>query len=221
MKILVVEDEPNVRKLIQVNLERENLSVTSCDSGEEALKLFAADTYSLVLLDWMLKGQMTGLDVCKKLAGQVPILMLTARASATEVILGLEMGADDYVTKPFEVSVLMARVRALLRRANQIKEKPSDRIAIDQLEILVDRAEVRCNQQSVKLTASEFRMLVALARKRGSVMSREMLVRELQSEDVSVTERVIDTHVYSVRQKIGPCAEVIETIRGIGYRVKP
>jgi DNA-binding response OmpR family regulator len=220
MKILVVEDEPNVRKLIQVNLERENLSVTSCDNGEEAIKLFESGSYSLVVLDWMLKGQMTGLDVCKKLSGQVPILMVTARASTTEVVLGLEMGADDYITKPFEVPVLMARVRALLRRANQVKERPSDKIVLDQLEIFVDRVEVLCNQQSVKLTASEFRMLVALARKRGSVMSREALVRELQSEDVTVTERVIDTHVYSVRQKIGPCADVIETIRGIGYRVK-
>lgn len=220
MNILVVEDELNVRKLIQVNLEREGLTVTACENGETALELFKSQAFDLVILDWMIKGQMTGLDVCKELAGKVPVLMATARSTPTEIVLGLEMGADDYITKPFEIPVFIARVRALLRRSATLKRGAVENYTIGNLNVAVDRVEVTCEGKPIKLTASEFKILVTLVSKQGSVFSRDQLMKQVQAEGINVTERVIDTHVYSIRNKLGPCADIIETIRGIGYRIK-
>lgn len=220
MNILVVEDELNVQKLIRVHLEREGLTVTACTSGEEALELVKKTSFDLVLLDWMLKGKLTGLDVCKKIAGNAPILMLTSRSSATDVVLGLEMGADDYVTKPFEIPVLVARVRALLRRSSRSEPAASEEKIVGDLRVNIPKVEVECCGKPVKLTSSEFRLLATLLNNQGKVLSRDQLLKSIQEQGVVVVDRVIDTHIYTLRSKLGKCADFIETLRGIGYRIK-
>lgn len=220
-KVLVIEDEANVQKLLKLHLERENLDVTICSSGKEGLETFQKVKPDLVLLDWMLPD-IAGIDVCKKIAGQCPILMLTARSSATDIVLGLEMGADDYITKPFEIAVLIARVRALLRRSQVQTSANSEEIfTLGKIKVNVPRVEVKVGGQEAKLTSSEFKLLVVLLRNQGRVISREKLKRHLQGDGTVVVDRVIDTHVCSLRAKIGDDGgKLIETIRGIGYRVK-
>lgn len=220
--ILIVEDEPNVRKLIQITLEREGLTPVSCDNGETALELISQNEFDLIILDWMIKGALTGLDLCKTLSGKVPILMVTARSTVTEIVLGLEMGADDYLTKPFEIPVLLARVRALLRRHSKVPQNNSSDIFIfGDLKINSSRVEVFCQKKEIKLTASEFKILISLAKKQGSVLARSQLLTSIQDQGVAgVTDRIVDTHIYSLRNKLGECGHLIETIRGIGYRIK-
>lgn len=222
MSILLVEDDPNIQKLVSLHLQRENLQVVSCASGEEALELFSAQKsktpFDLVILDWMIQGKLSGLDLCKKFAGLAAILMLTSRSSPTDIILGLEMGADDYITKPFEIPIFVARVRALLRRAE--KKQSTEQFVSGSLKIDFSKLEVKCGEEEIKLTASEFKILAALARHQGRVFPREQLLKEVQDEGVTVVDRVIDTHVYTIRRKLGACADFIETIRGIGYRIK-
>ena len=222
MSILLVEDEVNVQKLVKLHLEREGFKVETCATGEEALSLIQSKTFELILLDWMLKGKITGLDVCKKISGMAPILMLTSRSSATDIVLGLEMGADDYLTKPFEVPVLIARVRALLRRSQSSQSTSNENNFFEVGELRVDLAkvEVLCCNKEIKLTSSEFKVLATLLKNRGKVLSRDALLKNIQEEGVTVVDRVIDTHIYTLRSKLGKCSEFIETLRGIGYRIK-
>jgi DNA-binding response OmpR family regulator len=222
-KILVVEDEKDIAELMVLHLKRDGLEVECVDNGEEALKLLGARNYNLLVLDWMLPG-ISGLDICKKLrtengpASQVPILMVTARAQTADIVLGLEIGADDYLTKPFDISELLARTRALLRRVT-FNESETNRIQIGKLQIDTEKHEVVCAGETVTLTPSEFKLLFALMRNKGRVLTRERLIELVQGEGVTVIDRAIDTHVFGLRKKLGECADFVETVRGVGYRV--
>lgn len=219
--ILVVEDERDVRDLMLLHLKREGYEVTAVEEGEKALKLLKDGNYDLVVLDWMLPG-VSGLDLCKSISGKFPVLMVTARADTADVVLGLELGADDYVTKPFEIPVFLARVRALLRRSSSARQSPVEdgKLQIGELSLDENSHEVKCGAERVELTRSEFKLLSALMRNQGRVLSREKLIELVQGQGVVVVDRAIDTHVFGLRKKLGSCADVVETIRGVGYRVK-
>ena len=215
-RILVVEDEKDVRDLLVLHLKREGYDPSATESAEEAMKIQSAGKFDLAVLDWMLPG-MPGLELCKKWNQDMPVLMVTARADPSDIVLGLEMGASDFITKPFEMPVFLARVRATLRKN---PPKSLDQIRIGALLIEVAKCQVSCADQAVQLTASEFKLLVVLAQKRGKVLSRNQLIEYVRGEDITVTDRTIDTHVFGLRKKLGACSEFVETIRGIGYRIK-
>lgn len=228
--VLVVEDEADVRDLIVLHLKREGFAVSAVDDGEKALKylgdpanLAATD---LAVVDWMLPG-MNGLDVTKWIHGkrsQLPILMVTARADSTDIVRGLESGADDYVTKPFEIPVFLARVRSLLRRSKTATQSETSgnprKLRIGDLELDGDSYDVTVGAEKLNLTPSEFKLLQALMQNQGRVLSRDRLIELVQGEGVSVVDRAIDTHVFGLRKKLGTAADFVETIRGVGYRMK-
>lgn len=223
-RILVVEDEADVRELIALRLNREGYQVDEAFDGQEGLEHARRNTYDLYILDWMMP-KVSGLEMLKTLRDQMkvqaPVLMVTARVEASDIVLGLESGADDYITKPFEAPVLIARVRALLRRTSVASTPDSEeRISIDSLKVNLAAHEVYCGTEQVPLTPSEFNLLVALIRNRGRVLTRDKLIDLIRGVDVSIVSRAIDTHVFGLRKKLGACADVIETIRGVGYRVK-
>jgi two-component system phosphate regulon response regulator PhoB len=225
MKILVVEDEGDIRDLMILHLTRDGHKPDAAADGEEALKKLQDNTYDLVVLDWMLPG-MSGIDIAKtlrKMQSRVPILMVTARVEPADIVLGLEAGADDYITKPFEVPVFLARIRALLRRATMTEDGvPSTPglIGMGELQVNENSYEVKCAGAPVSLTPSEFKLLVALVKNQGRVLTRASLIDLVQGSDVSVVDRTIDTHVFGLRKKLGVCGDLIETVRGVGYRVK-
>lgn len=228
-RILVVEDEEEIRELISLHLMREGHQVDTVSSAEEALPLIRANRYDLVALDWMLPGA-SGVAITRGLRREsdrndLAILMVTARAEAKDIVEGLEAGADDYLTKPFEPSVLLARVRALLRRNRrpQASEKEGEIsvVKVGSLSLFPETYEVKCDDASLTLTPSEFKLLLALAQNRGRVLTRDALIQLVQGDGVSVVGRTVDTHVFGLRKKLGSCNDVIETVRGVGYRVKP
>lgn len=225
-RVLIVEDEKDISDLMALHLKREGHEVASVDNGEDALKMLDQNGFNLLVLDWMLPG-LSGLEICKKIRGEkespsarVPILMVTARAHTSDIVLGLEIGADDYLTKPFEIPILLARVRALLRRGASVA--PSSQRVYKAGELTVDAESYRatCGQKEIQLTPSEFKLLVALLQSQGRVLTRERLIDLVQGEGVTVIDRAIDTHVFGLRKKLGKCADVVETIRGVGYRIK-
>lgn len=224
-RVLIVEDEKDIADLMNLHLKREGIEVEVAENGEQAFSALDKSEFSLLILDWMLPG-ISGLDICKKIRQggttlkEVPILLVTARAQTTDIVLGLEMGADDYITKPFDLSIFLARVRALLRRANRSeKEETENRIQVGSLVMDLDRHEVRCQETLAELTPSEFKLLHAMMKNRGRVLTRERLIELVQGEGVTVIDRAIDTHIFGLRKKLGECANLVETIRGIGYRV--
>jgi two-component system phosphate regulon response regulator PhoB len=222
--VLVVEDEIDVRDLILLHLQRDGYSTDSAIDGEEAIEKIQKGKYDLFILDWMLP-KMNGLELTrilrKNMSSTVPVLMVTARVETTDIVVGLEAGADDYLTKPFEIPVLMARVRALLRRSSYGESaENSEKIKIGALEIDTAAHEVRCSGELVALTTSEFRLLSSLAQNRGRVLTRDQLIDLVRGIDVSIVSRAIDTHIFGLRKKLGACADIIETIRGVGYRIK-
>lgn len=223
-RVLIVEDEKDISDLLVLHLKREGLEVDCVDNGEEAIRSLEQKNYQLIILDWMLPG-MSGLEICKKLraekkiASAVPILMVTARAQASDIVVGLEVGADDYLTKPFDIPVLLARVRALLRRVQFVSEANLDRLEVGPLVIDVEKHQVLCNKDETQLTPSEFKLLHALMKNRGRVLTRERLIDLVQGEGVSVIDRAIDTHIFGLRKKLGECGNLVETIRGVGYRI--
>ncbi len=228
-RILVVEDEGEIRDLIVLHLKREGLQVDAVSSAEEGLALIEKSNYALLALDWMLPGA-TGVDITRKLRKSadfkdVAILMVTARAEAADIVEGLEAGADDYLSKPFEPAVLLARVRALLRRNRRGGQPETEGgmqvVRVGELALYPETFEAKCQGQPIQLTPSEFKLLVALASSRGRVLTRDSLIEQVQGEGVSVVGRTVDTHVFGLRKKLGACADVIETVRGVGYRVKP
>jgi len=224
LRALIVEDERDVRELMSLHLKREGVEVVAVENGEEALKLLGADSFALVILDWMLPG-VSGLEICKRLRSsaaskRVSILMVTARADTADVIAGLDAGADDYITKPFELPVFLARVRALRRRFEAGESKQGRKLQNGNLTIDLEAYEVFCEGNPVQLTPSEFKLLAALVQNEGRALSRERLIDLVQGENVTVVDRAIDTHVFGLRKKLGACSDVIETIRGVGYRVR-
>ena len=221
-RVLLVEDEADVRDLMMLHLKREGFEAAAVEDGEMALKLLQNEEFQLVILDWMLPG-VSGLEICKWIHSsnlQLPVLMVTARADTSDIVRGLEAGADDYVTKPFDIPVFLARVRSLLRRTQSSNKRSEAIHQVGALKLNSETYEVTCGGQPVTLTPSEFKLLLALMKNRGRVLSREKLIELVQGEGVSVVDRAVDTHIFGLRKKLGDCADFVETIRGVGYRVK-
>ncbi len=226
-RVLVVEDEAEIRSLIVLHLKREKLVVDQAGSAEEAGELMRQNRYSLLILDWMLPGE-SGIDIARDVrrsGSEVAILMVTARAEAGDIVAGLDAGADDFLTKPFEPAVLIARVRALLRRnrRSQIVETEDGEkvLRVGELALFPETFKATCGGALIQLTTSEFKLLQALLETSGRVLTRDSLIQQVQGENISVVGRTVDTHVFALRKKLGSCADVIETVRGVGYRVKP
>jgi two-component system phosphate regulon response regulator PhoB len=225
IKILVVEDEAPIQELLQFNLERKKYRVKVVDSGEEALTQAGKFLPDLILLDIMLPGA-DGLEVCKRLkanpkTARIPIIMLTALCEEADVVAGLELGADDYVTKPFSPSVLLARVKAALRRF--AADKPGNDAALIQIHgisIDVDRHKVELDGDVLNLTFTEFKVLQLLASQPGRVFTRYQIVDAVHGDDYPVTDRSVDVQIVGLRKKLGAAGQFIETVRGIGYRFK-
>lgn len=223
-RIFVVEDEPDILELVRYNLVQHGYEVMCVLSGEEALTQIRSRVPDLVVLDLMLPG-VDGLEVCKTLKQEVrtasiPILMLTARSEEADIVAGLELGADDYLVKPFSPRVLLARIRAVLRRQQIAAPAVTEELVRGELVIRPGRYEVLVHDRLIQLTRSEFRILHLLARRPGWVFTRNQIIDAAQGEDSSVTARSVDVHMVSLRRKLGPDNEAIETIRGVGYRFK-
>jgi two-component system phosphate regulon response regulator PhoB len=222
-KILVIEDEPDILEVIQYNLEREGHRVVSCRDGEQGLRRIRADDPDLVILDLMLPG-LDGTEVCRRVKADpvtstIPILMVTAKSEESDVVLGLGLGADDYLTKPFRPRELVARVKVALRRGRTRDEVGNnERVVRGTLLIDLARHEVRVGEQLVTLTPTEMRLLHFLASHPGRVFPRAHLLSRVIGEDAIVTDRNIDVHVRALRLKLGDAGSCIETVRGVGYR---
>jgi two-component system phosphate regulon response regulator PhoB len=222
--ILAVEDDEDILELLKYNLTKEGYRVTAVTSGEDGLQLARSTGPDLILLDLMLPG-IDGLEVCRRLkidakTRQAPIIMLTAKGEEADIVTGLELGAEDYITKPFSTRVLLARVRAALRRRRTAPPSEDALLKIHELVIDPGRHEVLLQGQAVDLTASEFRLLHLLARRPGWVLTRTNIVEGLHGNDYPVTDRAVDVKIVALRKKLGSAADYIETVRGVGYRFK-
>lgn len=223
-RILVVEDEKEIRELMALHLLRQGYKVRECASAEDALTEMGSQPYSLVVLDWMLPG-MSGIDIVGVLRSKEPapgVLMVTARAEPADIVQGLERGADDYLTKPFEPGIFLARVKALLRRhqTSGTALKNQRQVSLAGLSINLDSYDVQLNGEKLHLTPSEFKLLATMVNNRGKVLTRDQLIDQIQGEGVNVVGRTVDTHVFGLRKKLGDWSDNIETIRGVGYRVR-
>ena len=223
-KILVVDDEEDILELIRYNLEKEGLQVVALTSGEEALRKARTDPPDLIVLDLMLPG-MDGLDVCREFKSnpvttRVPIIMLTAKGEDADIVTGLELGADDYITKPFSPRVLLARIKVVLRRRRRREPAENEVLRIHNMVINPPRHEVLVDDRSMMLTATEFRILHFLARRPGWVFSRDQIITGVRGHDYPVTERSVDVQIVGLRKKLGRAGDLIETVRGVGYRFK-
>jgi two-component system phosphate regulon response regulator PhoB len=220
-KILVVEDEPEAVELVEFNLKQAGFSVIAAADGAAALKKARAESPALIILDLMLP-EMDGLDVCKQLrrdpaSARIPIIMLTAKAAELDRVLGLELGADDYITKPFSTRELVLRVKKLLNRS-EVGDTAADKLKIGDLLIDKPRHIVMWRGKSVDLTATEFKLLELLAQRRGRVQSREQLLRDVWEYNTLIDTRTVDTHMRRLREKLGAGAKYLDTVRGVGYR---
>lgn len=220
-RILVVDDEPDVLELISFNLKAAGYDVVSAADGRQALARAKGGHVQLIILDLMIP-EMDGLEVCKNLrrdpeTASIPILILTAKATEVDRVLGLELGADDYVTKPFSPRELVLRVKRLLRPLDAGGGKPPLMSGKD-LTVDIARHEVRIKGKPVELTATEFKLLTLLMERRGRVQSRDQLLRDVWEYDSLIDTRTVDTHVRRLREKLGSAAKYLDTVRGIGYR---
>ena len=226
-KILIVEDEIDIQQLISYQLKNKGFETITASNGEEGLKLVKEEKPDLILLDIMLPG-MDGRQVCVCLkqdhsAKAIPIIILTAKTEIDDEVFGLNLGADDYISKPFNHHILIARIQNVLRRSRE-----SENLVLNNKEIFTQgklyvnrkRHEVLLGDQTLNLTPTEFKILYFLAQDPGTVYSRQQILEAIQEGNVYLTERTIDVHVYALRQKLGECEEKIETIRGIGYRFR-
>jgi two-component system phosphate regulon response regulator PhoB len=223
-RVLVVEDDRDILELITHNLEREGYEVTGATTGEDGVDAARSGKPDLVLLDLMLPG-MDGLEVCRKLkadpdTSHLPVIMVTAKGEEADIVTGLELGADDYVTKPFSPRVLVARMRAVQRRRDRAEAREDDVLKIDEIVIHPGRHEVSVGDERVDLTFTEFRILHILARRPGWVFTRRQIVDAVHGETYPVTERAVDVQIVGLRRKLGEAGERIETVRGVGYRFK-
>lgn len=220
-KILIVDDEPDVVQLIEYNLKSAGYDVVTATDGQDALQQARSSAPDLIILDLMLP-EVDGLDVCKILrrdAGTagIPIVMLTAKASETDRVLGLELGADDYVTKPFSPRELVLRVKRLLR-SESAKQDNAERIEIGELTLDIPRHQALVKGKRIDLTATEFRLLTVLVKRRGRVQTRDQLLRDVWEYDSLIDTRTVDTHMRRLREKLGAAAKHLDTVRGVGYR---
>ncbi len=223
-RILVVDDEKDLVDLVVYNLEKAGYQTLRAHDGEAALRRAVGESPDAVVLDVMLP-LLDGWEVLKRLRAEprtarLPVLMLTARGEETDRVLGLELGADDYLTKPFSPRELTARIKALLRRVRPAADRsaPGPTLAFDGLEIDPGAHEVRVRKKAVELTAREFQLLAYLAARPGRVLTRELLLEELWRMDPDVETRTVDVHVRRLRQKLGPAAARLKTVRGVGYK---
>ncbi len=220
-KVLVVDDEPDAVELVSFNLKAAGYEVVTADDGNEAIKRARQHSPDLVLLDVMLP-EVDGLEVCKLLrrdpvTSGVPIIMLTAKAAEIDRVLGLELGADDYMTKPFSPRELVLRVKNLLKRRQAADEK-LENLSIGDLSIDIPRHQVTVAKKRIDLTATEFKLLTTLATRRGRVQSREQLLRDVWEYDNIIDTRTVDTHMRRLREKLGSACRYLDTVRGVGYR---
>ena len=228
-KILIVEDEEDIRELMVFHLSKQNIIVESAEDGKKAYDKLLNKKYDLVVMDWMIP-EVSGLDLVswirkkEHIQYKTPVLMVTAKSDPESIVQGLESGADDYMVKPFDFSVLRARIKNLLERSRRLqivqkKEKEPVILKMRELSLNKDSHEVKLKEESLDLTYSEFKMLEALMSNQGRVLSRKKITSFIQGEDVVVAGRTIDTHISSLRKKLDSYGEKIETIRGVGYRV--
>lgn len=223
-KILIIEDEEDILELVRYNLSKEGYLVTGVTSGEEGLHRSRTESPDLVVLDLMLPG-MDGLDVCRVLKNDketrhLPIIMISAKGEEADIVSGLELGADDYVTKPFSPRILLARVKAVLRRK---LSEPADSEAVlnaHELSIHPGRFELICDGEKIELTLTEFQILHFLARHPGWVFTRYQIVDAVKGKDYPVTDRAVDVQIVGLRKKLGKFGRYVETVRGVGYRFK-
>jgi len=223
-RILVVDDEEDILELVRYNLAKEGYHVIGALTGEDALQKARSEKFDLIVLDLMLPG-IDGLDVAKRLKSspkteQVPIVMLSAKGEEADIVTGLELGADDYITKPFSPRVMIARVRTVLRRKTGKPQDETPIIHIFELEIHPGRRSVLAAGKPVDLTFTEFQVLYLFARRPGWVFTRSMIVDAVHGDDYPVTDRSVDVQIVGLRKKLGDCGKHIETVRGVGYRMK-
>ncbi len=223
-KILIVEDDEDIMELISFNLEQEKYSILKAESGEKALQEISQELPSLVLLDLMLP-EINGLDVCRRLKADsrtqsIPVVMVTAKGDESDIVTGLELGAVDYITKPFRPKELVARVRAALRAVPNSKEDSLKIVRAHEIEINPMKREVLIKDKPIELTFSEFQILYTLAKQAGWVFTRYQIVNAVRGEDYPVTDRSIDVQIVGLRKKLGRAGKYIETVRGVGYRFK-
>ncbi len=221
--ILIIEDDSDIRELMKHNLTREGFRVSESPDGPDGLARSRSGAFDLILLDLMLPG-INGLEICRQLKANpqtagTPVIMVTAKGSESDIVQGLEMGADDYVVKPFSPRLLVARVKAVLRR----REAPGGAdeegvIKVADLEIHTGRHEIRIGHKPVELTLSEFQILRLLASKPGWVFTRYQIVDNVKGDDYPVTDRSVDVQIVGLRKKLGSSGKLIETVRGVGYR---
>ena len=218
-KILIVEDDPNISKLVEYNLQKADFKTKVVGSGEDALATLSKEKFDLIVLDIMLPGT-NGLEVCKKVKGNkklfsTKILMLTAKGEEVDKVLGFELGADDYVVKPFSPRELVLRVKAILRRDEKLVE---DVLIFSDLKVDVANHDVFIGSKKISLTTMEVKLLIALMSNKGNVQTRESLLEKVWDMSSEVTTRTIDTHIKRLRQKLGKYGSNIETVRNLGYR---
>jgi two-component system phosphate regulon response regulator PhoB len=222
--ILVVEDEEDIAELVNYNLGKEGYEITCAATGEDGLKLARIKRPSLIILDLMLPG-MDGLEVCKALRNdpathEMAVVMLTAKGEESDIVVGLELGADDYIIKPFSPKVLIARIKAILRRKSRTIPTEESCIKIHELVITPGRHEVLHKGKSVDLTFTEFGVLHLLARRPGWVFTRNQILDAARGHDALATDRAVDVQIVGLRKKLGSAGKYIETVRGVGYRFK-
>ena len=222
MKILVIEDEPDIRRNLEYNISREGYNVLTAGSLSEAEEIVNSNSLSLILLDLMLPDG-SGLDLCKKFKSNsktesIPIIILTAKDDEVDKVVGFELGADDYVTKPFSVRELILRIKAILKRGKTKKEVVEVERQFGDLKIDIESHEVFVDSVQIDLTALEFKLLNQLVETRGRVQSRDQLLQDVWGYSAEVTTRTVDTHIKRLRNKLGSMGKYVQTIRGVGYK---
>lgn len=226
--ILVVEDDPDIQQLVSYNLIKAGMHVTCADRGEEALAVLNREHVDGIVLDLMLPG-LDGLEICRRIRKEeqtrnVPVIILTAKGEDDDVVTGLDSGADDYVTKPFSPKVLVARLQAVMRRKQEsggnTSEESGGEITLHELIIHPGRHEVHLNGKPVHLTGTEFTILHLLAGKPGWVFTRQQIIDQVRGYDYMITPRAVDVQIFGLRKKLGKAGQLVETVRGIGYRMK-
>ena len=221
--IFCVEDDSNIRELVVYTLETTGFKARGFEVGREFLEALALETPELVLMDIMLPGD-DGLELLKKLKAspktrEIPVIMVTAKGAEYDKVKGLDLGADDYVTKPFGMMELVSRIKAVLRRTRRDAQEPQDIIAVGEIEINTKKHEVTAAGEVVNLTLKEYELLKRLMKNPNIVMTRDCLLEDIWGYDFDGETRTVDVHVRTLRQKLGPCGEKIETVRGVGYRM--
>lgn len=222
--ILIIEDEKDLSQLIAYNLESEGFRTKISNDGEEGYRKAIKESPDLIILDLMLP-KLSGIEVCKLIRAhsasqKIPILMLTAKSEEIDRVIGFEVGADDYMTKPFSPRELVLRVKAILKRSASSSIEKEDILKKDLLEVDFSKHRIWVSKQEITLTATEFKLLEYLLKSQGRVLTRDLLLDKVWGYDASVTTRTVDTHVKRLREKLGEAGEVVETVRGVGYRLK-